>query len=69
MDGASKFVRGDAIAAIIMIIVNVLGGFAVGVAQRGMDLDRRTCRPTRCSRSVRDWSPRFPRCWSPPRPV
>ena len=38
MDGASKFVRGDAIAAIIMIIVNVLGGFAVGVAQRGMDL-------------------------------
>lgn len=36
MDGASKFVRGDAIAAIIMIIVNVLGGFAVGVAQRGM---------------------------------
>jgi flagellar biosynthesis protein FlhA len=38
MDGATKFVRGDAIAAIIMIIVNVLGGFVVGVAQRGMDL-------------------------------
>lgn len=38
MDGASKFVRGDAIAAIIMIIINVLGGFAVGVTQRGMDL-------------------------------
>jgi len=38
MDGATKFVRGDAIAAIIMIIVNVLGGFAVGVAQRGMSL-------------------------------
>lgn len=38
MDGATKFVRGDAIAAIIMIIVNVLGGFAVGVAQRGLDL-------------------------------
>jgi len=38
MDGASKFVRGDAIAAIIMIIVNVIGGFAVGVAQRGMSL-------------------------------
>jgi len=38
MDGATKFVRGDAIAAIIMIIINVLGGFAVGVAQRGMDL-------------------------------
>jgi flagellar biosynthesis protein FlhA len=38
MDGASKFVRGDAIAAIVMIIVNILGGFAIGVAQRGMDL-------------------------------
>ncbi|MGQ9454265.1 MAG: flagellar biosynthesis protein FlhA [Armatimonadota bacterium] len=38
MDGASKFVRGDAIAAIVMIIVNILGGFAVGVVQKGMDL-------------------------------
>ena len=38
MDGASKFVRGDAIAAIIMIIINILGGFAVGIAQRGMSL-------------------------------
>ena len=38
MDGATKFVRGDAIAAIIMIIVNILGGFAVGIAQRGMDI-------------------------------
>src|SRR5205085_7883406 len=38
MDGASKFIRGDAIAAVVMIIVNVLGGFAVGVFQRGMDL-------------------------------
>lgn len=38
MDGASKFVRGDAIAAVVMIIVNILGGFIVGVAQRHMDL-------------------------------
>ncbi|NIQ77680.1 MAG: EscV/YscV/HrcV family type III secretion system export apparatus protein, partial [Anaerolineae bacterium] len=37
MDGASKFVRGDAIAAVIMIIINILGGFLVGVAQRHMD--------------------------------
>ncbi len=36
MDGASKFVKGDAIAAIIITFVNLLGGFAVGVAQRGM---------------------------------
>ncbi|NLN76953.1 MAG: flagellar biosynthesis protein FlhA [Armatimonadetes bacterium] len=38
MDGAGKFVRGDAIAAIIMIIVNIIGGFVVGVAQRSMNL-------------------------------
>ena len=38
MDGATKFVRGDAIAAIIMIIISILGGFAIGVAQKGMSL-------------------------------
>ena len=36
MDGASKFVRGDAIAGIIITIVNILGGFAVGMAFNGM---------------------------------
>ncbi len=36
MDGASKFVKGDAIAAIIITLVNLIGGFAVGVAQLGM---------------------------------
>lgn len=40
MDGASKFVRGDAIAGIVIVLVNILGGFAIGVAQRGMDLSR-----------------------------
>ncbi len=38
MDGASKFVKGDAIAAIIITLVNLVGGFAVGVAQNGMSL-------------------------------
>ena len=38
MDGASKFVRGDAIAGIIITLVNVIGGFAVGVMQMGMSL-------------------------------
>jgi flagellar biosynthesis protein FlhA len=38
MDGSSKFVRGDAIAAVVMIVVNILGGFIIGMAQRGMDL-------------------------------
>ncbi|MEN6521613.1 MAG: flagellar biosynthesis protein FlhA [Armatimonadota bacterium] len=37
MDGASKFVRGDSIASIIMIIINILGGFLIGVIQRHMD--------------------------------
>jgi flagellar biosynthesis protein FlhA len=36
MDGASKFVRGDAIAAIVIILINILGGFIIGVAQMGM---------------------------------
>ena len=36
MDGASKFVKGDAIAAIVITLVNLLGGFAIGVAQKGM---------------------------------
>ncbi|WP_435746807.1 flagellar biosynthesis protein FlhA [Nocardioides sp. SYSU DS0663] len=36
MDGASKFVKGDAIAAIVITLVNLLGGFAVGMMQRGM---------------------------------
>lgn len=37
MDGASKFVKGDAIAAIIIIIINIVGGFVVGMVQRNMD--------------------------------
>jgi flagellar biosynthesis protein FlhA len=36
MDGASKFVRGDAIAAVLITLVNIIGGFAIGLAQRGM---------------------------------
>jgi flagellar biosynthesis protein FlhA len=38
MDGGSKFVKGDAIAAIIITLVNLVGGFAIGVAQKGMSL-------------------------------
>src|ERR1700754_2633688 len=36
MDGASKFVRGDAIAGLLIMVINILGGFIVGVAQHGM---------------------------------
>jgi flagellar biosynthesis protein FlhA len=38
MDGASKFVRGDAVAGIIITVINVVGGLIVGVLQRGMSL-------------------------------
>ncbi|HVN48873.1 MAG TPA: flagellar biosynthesis protein FlhA [Bacteroidota bacterium] len=36
MDGASKFVRGDAIAGLLINVVNIVGGFIIGVAQRGL---------------------------------
>jgi flagellar biosynthesis protein FlhA len=36
MDGASKFVKGDAIAAIIITIINLVGGFVIGIVQKGM---------------------------------
>jgi flagellar biosynthesis protein FlhA len=36
MDGASKFVRGDAVAGILILLINILGGFTVGVLQHGL---------------------------------
>ena len=36
MDGASKFVKGDAVAAIIIIIINIIGGFVIGMVQRNL---------------------------------
>jgi flagellar biosynthesis protein FlhA len=38
MDGASKFVRGDAIAGIVIILINIVGGLIIGVLQKGMDV-------------------------------
>jgi len=38
MDGASKFVKGDAIAGVVITVINLVGGFIVGVAQRGMPM-------------------------------
>ncbi|MEA2690074.1 MAG: flagellar biosynthesis protein FlhA [Candidatus Eremiobacteraeota bacterium] len=38
MDGASKFVRGDAVAAVIIVFVNIIGGFVIGIAQQGMGI-------------------------------
>ncbi|KAB2648356.1 MAG: flagellar biosynthesis protein FlhA [Verrucomicrobia bacterium] len=36
MDGASKFVRGDAIAGILITLINIIGGFVIGIVQKGM---------------------------------
>src|SRR3954462_6880945 len=36
MDGASKFVRGDAIAGLLIVAINIIGGIIIGVAQKGM---------------------------------
>lgn len=38
MDGASKFIKGDAIAGIVITIVNITAGLTIGVTQRGLDL-------------------------------
>ena len=38
MDGASKFVRGDAVAGIVIMLVNIVGGLAIGMLQHGLDI-------------------------------
>ncbi|MFL5347208.1 MAG: type III secretion system export apparatus subunit SctV [Hyalangium sp.] len=38
MDGAMKFVKGDAIASIIITVINIVGGLIIGVMQKGMDV-------------------------------
>lgn len=40
MDGAMKFVKGDAIAGLIIIVINILGGLSIGVFQRGLELNQ-----------------------------
>lgn len=40
MDGASKFVRGDAVAGILILIINILGGIGVGMLQHDLDFNR-----------------------------
>jgi len=43
MDGASKFVRGDAIAGVVIILINIVGGLIIGVLQKGMDIGDAAC--------------------------
>lgn len=40
MDGASKFVKGDAVAGIIILLINIIGGLAIGMMQHGMRWDQ-----------------------------
>ena len=40
MDGASKFVRGDAIAGILILLINIIGGLAIGVGQHGLSFSQ-----------------------------
>jgi len=40
MDGASKFVKGDAIAALVVVLINLIGGFVVGVVERHLSLSQ-----------------------------
>ncbi len=73
MDGASKFVRGDAIAGLLIVFINVIGGIIIGVAQQGMPI--RGCGRAYTLLTVGDGlvTPgpgadrldRRPACWSP----
>ena len=47
MDGASKFVRGDAIAGIVITFINILGGLYVGMVEHGWELDASASSSTR----------------------
>ena len=42
MDGASKFVKGDAMAAVIIVAINLIGGIIVGMLQRGLSFEEAT---------------------------
>ena len=40
MDGASKFVRGDAVAGILILLINIVGGLVIGIAQHGLSVSQ-----------------------------
>ena len=61
MDGASKFVRGDAIAGILILLINLFGGFAIGVFMYDLSAGE-AFGSTRYYPSVMVWSRRFRRC-------
>ena len=69
MDGAAKFVRGDAIAGLIITVINIVGGLTIGVLRHGMAGRRRVRHLHHADR--RRWAcyARFRRCWFRPRPA
>jgi flagellar biosynthesis protein FlhA len=60
MDGASKFVRGDAIAGLLVVFINIIGGMIIGIAQQGLSFAD-AAHPTRSLRLVMVWSHSCPR--------
>ena len=58
MDGAAKFVRGDAIAGLVITAINLVGGFVIGMTQQGMSRRRGARAPSPASPSATAWSPR-----------
>ncbi len=61
MDGASKFVRGDAIAGIIIVLINIVGGLIIGVLQHDLDVAHGGAELHACSPSATAWWRRSPR--------
>ena len=60
MDGASKFVRGDAVAGILILLINIVGGLAIGTIGHGMGVLATRRAPTPCSPSATAWSTQIP---------
>jgi len=68
MDGASKFVRGDAIAGLLVVAINIVGGIIIGIVQQGMSFATRP--KTFTLLTIGDGLvTQFPRSSSPRRPA
>jgi len=66
MDGASKFVKGDAIAGVVIIVINLVGGIAIGVISHGMEIGEAVdTYPARGCRGSRRWMCRTTCCVAP----
>ena len=65
MDGASKFVKGDAIAALLILAVNIIGGLIIGLSQHDMGVGKLQ-KFIFCFRSVTGWLHKFRLCLPSP---